>query len=118
MTAPMTWVMRPVGLAISSSLPKLCFHPPPERGKSPAEARRAKAWRAGSSQCFRARDDLDQFLGDHRLARAVVRQRLLANHFAGVAGGIVHRAHLRAVERRVVFEQRTKDLHGEILRQQ
>src|SRR5438552_7726929 len=91
-TAPMTWVIFPVATAMSSSQSKL------------------KRLGAG--------DDLDQLLGDHRLARAVVGQRLLADHFAGVARRVVHRAHLRAVERGVVLEQRAEDLHGKILRQQ
>ncbi len=45
-----------------------------------------------------AGDDLDQLFGNHRLARAVVSKRLFANHVAGVAGGVVHCRHLRAVE--------------------
>src|SRR3990172_1710485 len=64
-TAPITWVIFPTafwGVAISSSLLEL------ER--------------------FGAGDDLDQLLGDHRLARAVIGQRLLTDHFAGVAGGV------------------------------
>src|SRR5918999_240120 len=65
-----------------------------------------------------AGDDLDQFLGDHRLARAVVGERLLADHFTGVAGGVVHGAHLRAVERGAVFEQRAENLHREVARQE
>ena len=65
-----------------------------------------------------AGDDLDQLLGDHRLAGAVVGQRLLADHFAGVAGGVVHRGHLRAVERGGVLEQRAEDLHRDVARQQ
>ena len=69
------------------------------------------------SQGFRARDDLDQLLGDHRLAGAVVAQCLLADHFPGIAGGIVHRRHLCAVERSCILEQRTIDLHREIARQ-
>src|SRR6202166_1209346 len=72
-TAPMTWVMRPTLLAIMSSS-QIC------------------------SQRLGAGDDLDQFLGDHRLAGAVVFERLLADHLAGVAGGVVHRRHLRTVE--------------------
>ena len=43
-------------------------------------------------QRFGAGDDLDQFLRDHRLTRAVVSDGLLADHFAGVAGRVVHRA--------------------------
>src|ERR1700682_4355196 len=91
-TAPMTWVMRPTLLAIMSSSQI-------------------------GSQSFCAGDDLDQFLGDHRLAGAVVFERLLADHLAGVAGGVVHRRHLRAVERRRVLDERAENLHREIARQ-
>src|SRR5690349_1894552 len=99
-TAPMTWVTRPTWLAavainLSPYDPISC-----------------------PSDCFRAGDDLDQLLGDHRLTRTVVDQRLLADHVAGVAGGVVHRRHLGAVERGVVLEQRPEDLHREIARQQ
>src|SRR5579863_3627032 len=53
------------------------------------------------SDCFRTGDDFDEFLGDHGLARAVV-----------------HRAHLRAVERSVVFQKRAEDLNREVARQE
>src|SRR6266536_3360702 len=104
-TAPMTWVIFPVALAMWSSLP---FRVSSRR--FPEQRHRL--------ECFSARDDLDQFLGDHRLARAIVDQRLLADHVAGIARRVVHRAHLGAVERRVVLEQRAEDLHREIGRQQ
>src|SRR5579862_2575180 len=97
-TAPMTWVMRPTLLAIMSSS-------------------QIGSQRQCSLQSFRAGDDLDQFLGDHRLAGAVVFERLLADHLAGVAGGVVHRRHLRAVERRGVLDQRAENLHREVARQ-
>src|SRR3546814_15006218 len=61
-TAPMTWVMRPLSsFAILASLRFL------ER--------------------FGARNDFRQFRRDHRLARALVFQRQLADHLAGVARG-------------------------------
>src|SRR5690242_10425583 len=103
-TAPMTWVTRPIWLAavaINLSFdPNLisCFGSPSDR--------------------LGAGDDLDQLLGDHGLTGAVVNQCLLADHFARVAGGVVHRAHLRAVERGVVLKQRAEDLGGEIARKQ
>src|SRR5580693_7643439 len=97
-TAPMTWVMRPTLLAILSSS-------------------QIGSQRQCLLQSFRAGDDLDQFLGDHRLAGAVVSERLLADHLAGVAGGVVHRRHLRAVERRCVLDERAENLHREIARQ-
>ncbi len=45
-------------------------------------------------------------------------QRLLADHVAGVAGGIVHRAHAGALLGGGVLQQRAEDLHGDIARQQ
>src|SRR6202030_585146 len=98
-TAPMTWVMRPTAFAIMSSS-------------------QIGSQRQCSLQSFCAGDDLDQFLGDHRLAGAVVSERLLADHLAGIAGGIVHRRHLRAVERRCVLDERAENLHREIARQE
>ena len=65
-----------------------------------------------------ARDDFDQFLGDLRLALAVIGQRQVVDHVAGVARRIVHGAHLRAVERRGVLEQRLEDLDRDVARQQ
>src|SRR5580658_9434774 len=97
-TAPMTWVMRPTLLAIMSSS-------------------QIGSQRQCLLQSFRAGDDLDQFLGDHRLAGAVVFERLLADHLAGVARGVVHRRHLRAVERRRVLDERAENLHRKIARQ-
>src|SRR6185312_578824 len=99
-TAPMTWVTRPIWLAAVAINYLITIR-----------------FRV-RSDCFRAGYDFDKFLGDHRLTRTVVDQGLLADHFAGVARGVVHRAHLRAVERGVVFQQRAEDLHRQILRQQ
>src|SRR5256885_1721532 len=99
-TAPMTWVTRPIWLAAVAIDCLL---------RSEFRAR---------SDCFCAGNDFDEFLGDLGLTRAVVDQRLLADHVAGVAGGVVHRGHLRAVERGVVLQQSTEDLHREIARQE
>src|SRR3979490_2631705 len=85
-TAPMTWVIFPtalVGVAIGLPLAKV-------------------------SQRLGPRDDLDELFGDHRLSGAVVGERLLANHFAGIAGGVVHGAHLGTVERCGVLQQRAE----------
>src|ERR1700722_1133158 len=65
-----------------------------------------------------AGDDLDQFLGDHRLAGAVVAKRVFLHHFAGVAGGVVHCAHLRTEERRLIFKQSPINAHGDRARKQ
>src|SRR4029079_8283554 len=64
-----------------------------------------------------AGDDFDQFLGDHRLTRAVVSERLLADHLACVARRIVHRAHARALLRGGVLKERAEQLAGEDSRQ-
>src|ERR1700730_430988 len=107
-TAPMTWVMRPVwlaGVAINSLLRIRILSSVGMIALAPLHG-------------LGAEDDVDQLLGYHLLTGAVVDQGLLADHVAGVAGGVVHRAHLRAVERGVVFQQRAADLHREIARQQ
>ena len=52
---------------------------------------------------LRAGDDFDQLLGDVGLALAVVAQRQLLDQVARVAGGVVHRAHLRAGRTRPGF---------------
>src|SRR5215213_951602 len=65
-----------------------------------------------------AGDDLDQLAGDVRLAGAVVVERQLADHVAGVARGVVHRAHLAAVEAGRILEQGAVDLDGEVARQE
>src|SRR5260221_3134280 len=107
-TAPMTWVMCPVwfaGAAIKLSPSNSCLW---------KSVRVSREW----LESLGAGDDFDQLLGDLGLTGAVVDKGLLADHIAGVAGGVVHRAHLRAVERGVVFQQRAEDLHCEIARQQ
>ncbi len=48
---------------------------------------------------------------------AVIFHGQAIDHVAGVAGGVVHRRHLRAVERGSVLEQRFEDLHGDVERQ-
>src|ERR1700757_3770706 len=80
MTAPITWVTRPTMLLAMSILPL--------------------------SDGFGAGDDLDQFLGDVGLARAVVVQSQALDHVAGVARRIVHRGHARAVLAGGAFQQR------------
>src|SRR6516225_461449 len=91
-TAPITWVTRPtILLAIS---------------------------RSPLSDSFGTGDDLNQFLGDVRLARAVVVQRQAVDHVPGVTCRIVHRSHARPVLARRAFQERMIDLDGERLRQQ
>ena len=59
-------------------------------------------------------DDLNQFLGDHRLAGTIISERLFADHLAGIARGIVHRAHARALLGGSIFQERTEHLHRQI----
>src|SRR6267142_5149633 len=89
-TAPITWVMRPIWLVALAIAGPCCLFTYGACG--------AKSQRLGTG------DDLDQFLRDHRLAGTVVGQSLLANHFTRVAGGVIHRAHLRAIERGGIFQ--------------
>src|SRR5580698_10293237 len=105
-TAPMTCVMRPVWLA-GVAMETLSFEFLNLRRPS---VRLLERLGAG--------DDFNQLLGDHGLTGSIVDQGLLADHVAGIAGRVVHRAHLRAVERSVVFQKRPEDLHREITRQQ
>src|SRR5437870_3291241 len=92
-TAPMTWVIVPTILeAMIRSSPIL--------------------------QRLGPGDDLDQLLGDDGLARAIVVHRQPVDHIAGVAGGVVHRGHARALLARRVFEERGIDLHREVVGQQ
>src|SRR5262249_37485452 len=65
-----------------------------------------------------AGNDLDQLLGNHRLTGAVIRQRLLADHFSRVARGVVHRSHLRTVERGGILQQRAENLYADVARQE
>src|SRR5688572_2525890 len=70
------------------------------------------------SQRLGAGDDFDQFLGDIRLARAVVRDGQAVDHVAGVAGRAVHRRHARTLFAGRVLQQRAIDLHADVARQQ
>src|SRR5665213_136564 len=65
-----------------------------------------------------ARNDLDQFLGNLRLAAAVVEQRVAIDHVAGVARCVVHGAHFGALLRGHVFEERPQNLDRQVARQQ
>src|ERR1700728_4674388 len=104
-TAPMTCVMRPVwlaGVAIKlSPSNSLSLYPSVLSCLSPLHS-------------LGAGDDFNQLLGDHGLTGAVVDQRLLANHVAGVSGGVVHRAHLGSVEGGVVLQKRAENLHRDV----
>ena len=73
------------------------------------------------SERLGAGDDLDQFLGDNRLARAVIGERLLLDHLAGVAGGVVHRGHAGALLGGGVLHQRADNATrnaGDMIRKQ
>src|ERR1700756_4374364 len=88
-TAPITWVTRPTMLLAIAVLPL--------------------------SNGFGAGDDLDQFLGDVRLARAVVVQRQALDHVARVAGCVVHGGHTRTMLAGGAFQQRAIHRNGERL---
>src|SRR5712691_4824612 len=94
-TAPITCETCPIGLAMMSSSQK-----------------------NSASQRLGAGDDLDQLFGDHRLALAVVGHRLPLDHVAGVAGGVVHRRHARALLGGGILQQRAEHLHGDVERQE
>src|SRR5438477_7524247 len=117
-TAPMTWVTRPIWLAAVAIL--LSFEILYVNDRQVRFQRFVLSMILSDHALDRlgAGDDLDQLLGDLGLTGSVVDLGLLADHFAGVAGGAVHRAHLRAVERRVVLQQRAEHLHRKIARQQ
>src|SRR3954468_14235952 len=69
-------------------------------------------------QRFRARDNFDQFLGDHRLTRAVVLQGQLADDVTRIARGGIHGAHLGTKFSGDIFEKRAEDLDADVARQQ
>src|SRR5262245_30497519 len=71
-TAPVIWVIVPMLLEAMEVFPFLRLR----------AARGLDGLGAG--------DDLDEFLGDRRLARAVHLQRQLPDHVAGIARCIVH----------------------------
>src|SRR3954453_15667488 len=73
---------------------------------------------SGGSERLGARDDFDEFLGDHGLTRAVVELRLLLDHVAGIAGRVVHGAHAGALLGGGVLDQRAEDLDRDVARQQ
>src|SRR3954465_8068497 len=102
----MTWVTRPTWVAAVAM--KLSFEILYLNDRRSLRA----------SDRLGAGDDLDQLLGDLGLTGSVIDLGLLADHFAGVAGRVVHRAHLSAVERGVVFQQRAENLDRDIARQQ
>ena len=93
-TAPMTCATRPVVFS--------AMFAPVSPAVRPGEfVRRPQALH---SERLGARNDLDEFLGDHRLARPVVEDRLLLDHLAGVSGRRVHGAHLGAHLGRHILE--------------
>src|SRR5271168_2810709 len=104
-TAPMIWTTRPVatpgGSLVSGAVSVMVM----------------------SGLCFRleglgAGDDFDQLLGDLRLAGTVHDELVSGDHLAGVAGGVVHRRHLRGEEAGLVFQHGREDLGGQVARQQ
>src|SRR5690606_32618371 len=126
-TAPMTWAMRPRASPAATAGAALF-------AAFGAAALRAAGFLAGvfaaiammsgpSSVCrglerFGAGDDFDQLGGDLGLTRAVVLQGQGVDQLTGVAGGVVHGAHLGAEEPGLVFVQGGQDLGGDVARQE
>src|ERR1700722_4047595 len=110
-TAPITCVTWPTAFATFSISCAIFRRPRFEFSRDRGE-------RSVASERLGARYDFEQFLGDHRLARAVVAQCVFLDHFAGVSRRIVHRAHLRAEEGRGILEQGAIDAHHDRARQQ
>src|SRR5207247_4174532 len=79
--------------------------PPPRAAARLASLARRSRRRYSLLQRFSARDDLDDFSGDRRLAHFIHVQRQLIDHLRRVARRRVHRRHLRGEERGVRFEQ-------------
>src|SRR5215469_5418679 len=103
-TGPTTWVIVPMLFLAMFSKILVAFRPAISA--------------SGGAQRFGAGNDLDQFLGNRRLASAVVVERQPGDHIAGIAGRVVHRGHARALFARGIFEEGGIDLHCQILRQQ
>src|SRR3569623_235946 len=83
-TAPMTWIRRPLDWLMA------CLFLLDGGG---------------------AGDDFNQLLGDLRLAGTVHLNGKGLDHVARIAGGIVHRGHLRREEAGLVFQQRRQQLY-------
>src|SRR5882757_2204144 len=113
-TAPMTWRTRPITLV--AIVPVSYFFAFLGRCWTVADAR--SNLHDFVLQRLGAGDDLDQFLGDIRLAQAIVAQVQLVDHLAGVARGAVHGAHARALLGGGVFQEPAEDLRGDVARQQ
>src|SRR3954451_7206544 len=96
-TAPRTWVTRPTMLLAIVRLPS------------------SIAWR---SDGFSAGNDLDQFLGNVRLAGPVIVQAEPLDHVARIPRGIVHRGHPSTMLTSGAFQQGPVDLDRQRLRQQ
>src|SRR5260370_28391607 len=97
-TAPMTWVIVPMLFFAMTGVPCVL-------GAGPLEG-------------FGAGNNLDQFLGDDRLAGAVVVDGQPVDPLAGIARRAVHRRHARALLARHVLVQRRDDLHRKIVLQE
>src|SRR5262245_65113948 len=60
------------------------------------------------------RNYLYQLLRDHGLARAIISERQAPDHVAGIARGIIHGTHARALLRCCVLEQSPEDLRRNV----
>src|SRR5262249_51895499 len=108
-TAPITWRILPT-LLDAMACPyvlvlRLGVMPGLVPGIHRSACSGARGWldpghKARDDRCLQrlgAGDDLDQLLGDVGLALAVVLDGQLVDHVAGVAGGVVHGRHARAL---------------------
>ena len=104
-TAPITCVTRPAWLLLAADI----VH----RGSS------AGRISVPSLRALRRREMISiSSLVICGLAGPVVVERQAVDHVAGVAGGVVHRGHARALLAGRVLEQRGEDLHRDVARQQ
>src|SRR5450432_1515159 len=100
----MIWTMRPVATPLGKA----------GAGGVAASVTDMSDTYLSSLEGFGAGDDLDQLLGDLRLAGSVLDQGEGGDHVAGVARGGVHGGHLGSEEADLVLHHGRQDLGGDI----
>src|SRR3990167_2023132 len=111
-TAPMTWLIEPLAVLAAAALGAAFLRVLVAAAVAMFRSLSSKS----SSECFGTRDNLDKFGGDRGLAAAVVLDGQLVDQIAGIARGIVHRGHRRALFTRLAFDQRAEQLRLDIAR--